>query len=100
VFEFGLGATAQWHLDAEPRKKTRGLNRNHNRHLKSVFKGAATTVICEKSGNDFGKAYVRLLESGTKPGQTNHRTKNCVNGLGHVEEKRGVRGEGRQSIAG
>ena len=32
---------------------TRGLNHNHNRMLKQVFKGAATTVISQKK-NDGG----------------------------------------------
>mgnify|MGYP003999866533 FL=1 len=47
--------------------KTRGLNRNHNRALKGVFKGAATTVICQRPGGELREAYERLTAAGTKP---------------------------------
>lgn len=46
---------------------TRGLNRNFNRTLKSIFKGAATTVIAHQENNPFRAAYDRLCEQGTKP---------------------------------
>ena len=49
-----------------PVAQTRGLNLNHNHVLKSIFKSAATTVICGKD-NRFRAAYDRLLEQGTKP---------------------------------
>jgi transposase len=45
----------------------RGLNRNFNRTLKGIFKGAATTVIAHQGGNPFRVAYDRLCENGTKP---------------------------------
>ena len=49
-----------------PIQQTRGLNRNHNQILKSVFKGAATTVVL--SGLDpLHGDYQRLVEAGTKP---------------------------------
>lgn len=47
--------------------KTRGLNRNHNRMLKNVFKGAATTVVILGRQSPLGRDYQRLLEGGTKP---------------------------------
>jgi transposase len=47
--------------------QTRGLNRNHNRTLKAIFKGAATTVITQARPNRFRQAYTRLCEQGTKP---------------------------------
>jgi transposase len=46
---------------------TRGLNRNFNRALKGIFKGAATTVIAHASSSPFRAAYDRLCEQGTKP---------------------------------
>jgi hypothetical protein len=46
--------------------KTRGLNRNFNRTLKEVFKGAATTVIAKRQKPLYDD-YVRLLEQGSKP---------------------------------
>ena len=46
--------------------RTRGLNRNHNRMLKAVFKGAATTVICRRQ-SPMSEDNRRLLEGGTKP---------------------------------
>jgi transposase len=45
--------------------RTRGLSRSHNRTLKWVFKGAATTVI-GRSG-PLRAHYDRLLAAGTKP---------------------------------
>jgi transposase len=47
--------------------KTRGLNFNHNRMLKAIFKGAATTVIAQRQGGLLRGDYDRLLENGTKP---------------------------------
>jgi transposase len=46
--------------------RTRGLNFNHNRMLKGIFKGAATTVI-QGQGNPLRGDYDRLMENGTKP---------------------------------
>lgn len=46
--------------------KTRGLNRNFNRTLKEVFKGAATTVIAKRQRPMYDD-YVRMLEQGSKP---------------------------------
>jgi len=45
--------------------RTRGLNRNYNRRLKNIFKGAATTVITQRLGPMVGD-YQRGLEQGTK----------------------------------
>ena len=82
-----------------PVQKTRGLNRNHNRHLKSVFKGAATTVICAKRRQRLWESIRATARERhqTKSGQTDHRSKSCVNDIGNLEKKRGVRGEGRRS---
>lgn len=49
------------------RPMTRGLNRNFNRTLKGIFKGAAMTVVIHPSNNGFRAAYHRLCEQGTKP---------------------------------
>ena len=43
---------------------TRGLNRNYNRRLKLVFKGAATRGICR---GPFKPVYEQLLAKGLKP---------------------------------
>jgi transposase len=49
------------------RPMTRGLNRNFNRTLKTIFKGAALTVITHPTDNQFRAAYQRLCEQGTRP---------------------------------
>lgn len=46
--------------------KTRGLNRNFNRRLKHVFKGAATAVLSHRMQPMYAD-YVRVTEQGTKP---------------------------------
>jgi transposase len=51
-----------------PIQRTRGLNRNFNRSLKHVFKGAATTVIGRAGKDDpLYRHYQQLLDGGTKP---------------------------------
>ncbi len=47
--------------------QTRGLSRQHNRALKHIFKGAATTVIIQRKKDPLYARYERLLEGGTKP---------------------------------
>jgi len=47
--------------------QTRGLNFNHNRRLKAIFKGAATTVIVHTRHDPLREDYERLLVNGTKP---------------------------------
>jgi hypothetical protein len=47
--------------------QTRGLSRQFNRTLKSIFKGAATTVITQRNKDPIYARYTRLLEGGTKP---------------------------------
>jgi len=49
--------------------QTRGLNWNHNRMLKAIFKGAATTAIAHSGSNSdpLRQSYDRQLENGTKP---------------------------------
>jgi transposase len=48
-------------------KKTRGLNRNYNRQVKAIFKGAATTVITKLPGDQLYQDYRRLLREKVKP---------------------------------
>jgi len=51
-----------------PVQQTRGLNRNFNRNLKQVFKGAAMTVIQWGQEDDpLFRHYRQLLDGGTKP---------------------------------
>ena len=50
-----------------PVQQTRGLNRNANRTLKGIFKGAATTVIGQARDEPLYRHYVQLLDGGTKP---------------------------------
>jgi hypothetical protein len=52
-------------LQRAERLRTRGLNRNYNRRLKNIFKGAATTVITQRLGPMVGD-YQRALAQGTK----------------------------------
>ena len=48
-------------------QKTRGLNMNHNRMLKNVFKAAAMTVVTHLPNDPLHQDYQRLLAAGTKP---------------------------------
>jgi transposase len=48
-------------------QQTRGLNRNYNRALKDIFKGAATTVIGCAKDEPLYRHYQELLANGTKP---------------------------------
>ena len=54
-----------WSRSRVPR--TFGLNRNHNRLMKALFKGAATTVLSAQCCAPLCAHYDRLLEEGTKP---------------------------------
>jgi transposase len=47
--------------------QTRGLSRQHNRFLKHLFKGAATTVVTQRHKDPIYQRYQRLLDGGTKP---------------------------------
>jgi hypothetical protein len=47
--------------------QTRGLSRQHNHFLKSIFKGAATTVITQRNKDPIYSRYERLVDGGTKP---------------------------------
>ncbi len=47
--------------------QTRGLSRQFNHVLKSIFKGAATTVITRSNKDPIHARYERLLDGGTKP---------------------------------
>lgn len=48
-------------------QRTRGLNHNHHRLLKQVFKGAAMTVIHQHPKSPLHEHYERMLAAGTKP---------------------------------
>jgi len=48
-------------------QQSRGLNRNHNRVLKYIFKGAATTVMGRTKDGPLYQHYQMLLDGGTKP---------------------------------
>jgi transposase len=48
-------------------QKTRGLNLNHNRVLKNIFKGAATVVITHMKDEPLHQDYQRIIAAGTKP---------------------------------
>jgi transposase len=58
------GPDKSWRRGRVP--MTRGLNRNCNGRLKSVFKGAATTVIGQRTSPLY-EGYARQLDNGTKP---------------------------------
>jgi transposase len=47
--------------------QTRGLSLQHNHFLKSIFKGAATTVITQRNKDPIYRRYERLIDGGTKP---------------------------------
>jgi len=47
--------------------QTRGLSRQYNHTLKSILKGAATTVITQLNKDPIHARYERLLDGGTKP---------------------------------
>jgi hypothetical protein len=48
-------------------QQTRGLTRKRQPVLKTVFKGAATTVINQLPRDPLHQAYQRMLQSGIKP---------------------------------
>lgn len=50
-----------------PVTKTRGLNRCSNPVLKTLFKGAATTVIAHAGPSPLRQRHERLVDNGTKP---------------------------------
>lgn len=59
------GKSGQW-ARAET-QQTRGLNRKRQPLLKSVFKGAATTVIAQLPDDPLHAEYRRLIDKGTRP---------------------------------
>jgi len=48
-------------------QQTRGLNRHHNKALKCIFKGAATTVVTQLREQPLHQDYDRIVAAGTKP---------------------------------
>jgi transposase len=73
----GLGivtrSSSDWHRDKDGRRirsefqQTRGLTRKRQPVLKSIFKGAATTVIAQLADDPLYAHYQRLVESGVRP---------------------------------
>jgi transposase len=59
----------EWDGDRVKRRKkpvqTRGLNKNYNRTLKAVFKGAALTAIA--TNKEFKEYYQRMIDKGIRP---------------------------------
>jgi hypothetical protein len=55
----------KWHRARS--EMTRGLNRNYNRTLKDIFKGAAMTVVQCRKDDPIYHHYCALLDEGTKP---------------------------------
>jgi transposase len=47
--------------------QTRGLNRNRHPLLKTIFKGAATTVIHQLADHPLHRDYQRMLQAGIRP---------------------------------
>jgi len=47
------------------RPQTQGLSRQHDRFLKDIFKGAATTVVTQRNKDPIHARYERLLDGGT-----------------------------------
>jgi transposase len=66
-------SSAEWTKDRHGRwvrqvvPQTRGLNRNRNSVLKSVFRGAADTVIRQMPQHPLALAYQNTIAAGTKP---------------------------------
>ncbi len=48
-------------------QQTRGLSKQRNAELKAIFKGAATTVITQRTETAMQADYRRMLENGIKP---------------------------------
>ena len=67
ALELGLGPDGRWGWIKARVPQTRGLSRQHNHFLKSIFKGAATTVITQRNKDPIYARYERLLDGGTKP---------------------------------
>jgi len=59
------GKDRDWERSRAP--QTRGLTRKRHPLLKSVFKGAATTVIAQLPDDPLHKNYQRMLQAGIKP---------------------------------
>jgi transposase len=51
----------------KPTVQTRGLNRNRHPELKSIFKGAATTVIRQMPNHPLHQDFQRMTNAGIKP---------------------------------
>ena len=48
-------------------QQTRGLSKQHNAELKAIFKGAATTVITQRTETPMKADFRRMLDNGIKP---------------------------------
>ena len=63
--DWGRTRSGEW-IKA-PVQQTRGLNKNFNRTLKAIFKGAAIAVIGQRRDKPLCDHDQRLLDGGTKP---------------------------------
>ena len=52
-------------------QQTRGLSKQHNAELKAIFKGAAATVITQRTETPMKADYRRMLDNGIKPNLAN-----------------------------
>ena len=69
-----MRSSSDWVQDTDGRwrkdmvQQTRGLNRNHNHELKSIFKGAATTVLGQaRKDCPVYRHYQTMLQNKIKP---------------------------------
>jgi hypothetical protein len=94
--------------------QTRGLSRQHNHCLKSIFKGAATTVITQRNKDPIYSRYERIIDGGmgdamrrltspaarareTEPREAQLGTHDRGHCAAHVEERGGVRSQTSRS---
>jgi len=59
------GPTGGWIRQNEPQAV--GLNRKRNAHLKSVYKGAAKTIVEQMPGHPWAKDFQRAVAAGMRP---------------------------------
>jgi len=72
-----------WQWAQQP--QTRGLNQRHNRQLKSVFKGAATSVLMQHQSDPLHALYRRTTDGGTKPNLANQTLRGQEALLAHAD---------------
>jgi len=67
AIELGLDAAGRRPVHSSPGSADARALRQYNHVLKSLFKGAATTVITQHTKNPIYACYERMLDGGTKP---------------------------------